>query len=161
MIDRSDVVAKMSLREKEIFEKYKDTYPFPIRKFLEEIDIKVQTTKGDSSYVAKGDDGILNIYTSEKLTKNEASVGLCSMLMHFYFDHPGSDVKWGIETACIFLMPPEKFHKIAYEQSIKQTSRPIKYLAKYFAVPNGIIIFYMEYLVFHRMVLSTLSSFSH
>ena len=146
MIDRSDIVAKMSLREKEVFEKYKDTYPFPMRKFLEEIDIKVQIKKEDSSRTSRENDGILHMYISKELTKNEANVRLCIMLMNIYFDHPAVDIMWGMETACTFLMPKEKFFDIAQKEFAKQSSFPLKYLAKYFAVPRGVIISYMEYL---------------
>ncbi len=149
-MNREDIVAKMSLREKEIFEKYKDTYPFPIREFIEEIGIKVIIESGKmfAGLSKNEEDGVHHIVVTGSPDKETENVMLCLILMHFYFERYTNniDMEWGTRIASLFLMPTETFLKIGAELSAK-SKFSYKKMGKYFGVPPGLISLHADYLM--------------
>lgn len=158
-MNRQDIIDKMNPSEKEIFEKYQDTYPFPIRKFIEEIGIKIKYDDDpvNLAKMAQESDGKFTMILSNHDNKPKNSemiedMSLLTQLLYHIFTRddsrykeytyemkkPTEDVKISL---CEFLMPLEVFKR--------QASKPntgIKKLSKYFGVPLGIIRFYIEYL---------------
>lgn len=157
-MNRSDIIDKMTPQEKEVFEKYKDTYPFPIRKFIEEIGIKIEydddpvcfnkTNWTDNIFYISNHDNVRKM----KISKNIKYLVLASQLLTYFFyrDNPMSLVgKEGANNlseenkilVCTFLMPLRFF----MEQTVRFDGH-IKKLSKYFGVPPFIIGFYIDYL---------------
>lgn len=159
-MNRQDIIDKMTPREKEIFEKYQGTYPFPIRKFIEEIGIKIKYDDDPvllAKLMVQESDGKFTMILSNRDNKPKNSEMIEDMLLftqllyHIFtrddsgykeytyeMKKPTEDVKISL---CAFLMPIEVFKR--------QASKPntgIKKLSKYFGVPLGIIGLYIEYL---------------
>lgn len=156
-MNRQDIIDKMTLSEKEFFEKYKDTYPFPIRKFIEEIGIKIEydddpvcfnkTNWTNNIFYISNHDNVRKM----KISKNIKDVLLTLQLLTYFFyrDNPMPLVgKEGSNElseedkilVCVFLMP----HEVFREQVFKLKGN-LKKVAKYFGVPPMFIEFYCEY----------------
>ncbi len=154
LMNRADIVAKMSLREKEIFEKYKDTYPFPIREFAEELDIKIIEKIGDSPGGKVGrENGVycITIYVPRKAIIDKKTdllhinTTITMILMDLFFEVETRDVEEAILRTCAFLMPRETFAKIGQELAAK-SNFSCKKIGEYFGVPPDVVEFYMNYL---------------
>jgi hypothetical protein len=154
-MDRADIVARMSLREKEIFEKYKDTYPFPIREFAEELDIKIIEEIADSLGGKIGrENGVfcITIYTPRKPIINKKmdllhiNTVITMIVMNLFFEEetPANDI--ATLRACAFLMPRETFVKIGQELAEK-SNFSCKKIGEYFGIPPSAAEFYMNYLM--------------
>lgn len=143
-MNRADIVARMALREKEIFEKYKDIYPFPTRKFVEEIGIKIiEEDEKNGQQLA--------ILTKEKNGKYQISItktathkdfGVCIKLMEYIFSKFAYKAQ-DIELSLLFLVTKEEFSKTMIKYSIKSKLGKKK-IAKHFGIPTSSVDFYRE-----------------
>ncbi len=158
-MNRQDIVAKMNPHEKEIFEKYKNTYPFPTRKFIEEIGIKIeydddQNPKNQIKMIEKIDATFCMVISSQcKKTKKEQDlILLCQLIYHLFTKNDlrynestysmGEMPEETIITLCAFLMPSDIFKK-----QILKFQADLKKIAKYFGIWPGMIEFYSKYVV--------------
>lgn len=155
-MNRQDIIDKMTQQEREVFEKYKDTYPFPIRKFIKEIGIKIEyddDPKNWAKVVEK--EGVIYMIFSNHLGKQNKiieDITLLMQLIHYLFirSNPVYNAmnctlnkldEMSKISICVFLMPVDVFKR----QVLKFNSNTKK-IAKYFGVPASLIEFYAEYL---------------
>lgn len=139
-MNRADIVAKMALREKEIFEKYKDTYPFPAKEFSEEIGIKIIKNGSDFCLKKDKDQYVINI-PCESLEYQSDRNSICMGLISYFFD----DIHL-IDTTvaiCALLMSTE-FIKASFESGL--SVEKIEEVANIADVPIGILMYYITYL---------------
>lgn len=135
---RNDLVAMMTSRDKEIFEKYKDTYPFPIEKFIEEIGVEsINKRLGtDNIYYTIPIDNI-----DKPLDAKCHDFGLCMHIVNYIIS---THYNKKMFLPCIdnmvltagFLAPPSKISEV-YEKLKKP-----KKIAKYFGVPDTVFLEY-------------------
>ena len=160
-MNRDDIVAKMALREREIFEKYKDTYPFPIKEYIEELEIEIISHKDDEQAgITKKNDRFYIIISGKYLEKetsleNKAALQtlLSHELMHYFFDQDQFTENGNLYfedqvnhcgritniRSWSFLMPPNVFRKKRNELV------SLKKVAEYFMMPLSVVKDYSRY----------------
>jgi hypothetical protein len=159
-MNRDDIVAKMALREKEIFEKYKDTYPFPIRQFVEELEIMVikSNLKGDGT-LNRLENGQYQIcIPSHHLSDDETdNIFICVVLMHIILNKTIPDMEWGTKLAVEFLMPRKVFFEIGNDL-FKKSKLTTERIAKYFGIPIGFVNYPINDLMGPEILLKVLKN---
>lgn len=146
-MNRQDIIDRMALREKEIFKKYENTYPFPIRKFIEEIGIEIieeeeiDNRQHCTLSKEKTDRGARYKIILTK-TGYEKDFAICTRLMHYLFDSwDDKDIRM-VEFAFQFLLPRHEFSKI--KTKVMQSKPYQKKIAKRFGVPQRLLEFFAD-----------------
>ena len=154
-MNRQDIIDKMTPSEKKVFEKYKDTYPFPIRKFIEEIGIKIVCNEDEQNLAEMYEkDGAFYMHISKhhEVGVQAKDMSYLVLFMHHLFTRNNAFLN---EYTCeikklneemkillsVFLMPLDVF-----KRQVRKFNCNAKKLSKYFGVPTGAIEFYAEYL---------------
>jgi len=137
---RDDLISIMSSRDKEVFERYKDTYPFPIEKFIEEIGVEsINKRLGtENIYYTIPIDNI-----DKPLDTKCHNFGLCMHIVNYIISTHYNDKIFlpYIENMVLtagFLAPPDKI----FEAS-KKFKTPQK-ISKHFGVPLQAFDMYAE-----------------
>jgi len=156
-MNRQYIIDRMTLREKEIFKKYENTYPFPIRKFIEEIGIRIVEKNNQKFPMIHHENDGVNYITickdkipKECRSKEHTAFILALVLIYYFFNRdkkfhyheiiPDNDYMDKKILAYELLMPKDILFK-----KLEQLGNAQK-VAKYLGVPPVLIEIYMKVL---------------